>query len=285
LTDALGSTIALADPTGAITTDYTYDPYGVPTATGSPDSNDQQYTGQPNDGTGLDYYRARYYSPTLQRFISQDPAGSAGSGDNLYAYTADSPTNFTDPSGEQALPGCIIGAAIGAGGGAIGHWVQGKKYSFWDGAKDAATGCAMGAVGAWVGEAVGPLLTDGAGLAEEAAAGERAATSEIPELTLSKSRYPESAQHIEDAQAAGHPTELTIDRAGADANRASSLRDTDPMPGLDRDEYPPAMFQEGGDGASVRGTNPSDNRGAGASLGNQARGLPDGTVVRIVIVP
>jgi hypothetical protein len=31
----------------------------------------------------------------------------------------------------------------------------------------------------------------------------------------------------------------------------------------DRDEYPPAMFNEGG-GASVRKINPSDNRGAGA---------------------
>lgn len=158
LTDALGSTVALTDALGTVTTSYTYDPYGVVSSTGTADANDQQYTGRQDDGTGLDFYRARYYSPALQRFISQDPAGSAGSGDNLYAYAADSPTNFTDPSGEQALPGCLIGAAIGAGSGAIGARITGHKYTFGDAARDAAVGCAMGAVGAWIGEAFGPLL-------------------------------------------------------------------------------------------------------------------------------
>jgi uncharacterized protein RhaS with RHS repeats len=44
-------------------------------------------------------YRARYYNPTTGRFLSEDPAGFNGSGSNLYAYAADSPTNFVDPSG------------------------------------------------------------------------------------------------------------------------------------------------------------------------------------------
>jgi len=35
--------------------------------------------------TNLYYYRARYYNPTLQRFISEDPVGFAGGGPNLYA--------------------------------------------------------------------------------------------------------------------------------------------------------------------------------------------------------
>lgn len=43
--------------------------------------------------------RSRYYSPTLQRFISEDPLGMAGSGPNLYAYAGDDPVNFTDSSG------------------------------------------------------------------------------------------------------------------------------------------------------------------------------------------
>jgi len=42
--------------------------------------------------------RARYYSSTLHRFISEDPIGFAG-GINAYAYTADDPVNFSDPSG------------------------------------------------------------------------------------------------------------------------------------------------------------------------------------------
>ena len=46
----------------------------------------------------MHYYRARYYNPTIGRFISEDPIGLAG-GINLYAYTYDSPTNLTDPMG------------------------------------------------------------------------------------------------------------------------------------------------------------------------------------------
>lgn len=34
---------------------------------------------------------------------------------------------------------------------------------------------------------------------------------------------------------------------------------------------------------SVGAVDPSDNRRAGASIGNQCRGLPDGTVVQIVV--
>ena len=42
--------------------------------------------------------RGRYYSPSIGRFISRDPAGFAG-GFNFTTYAGDSPTNFTDPTG------------------------------------------------------------------------------------------------------------------------------------------------------------------------------------------
>src|SRR5437588_127260 len=45
------------------------------------------------------FYRARYYSPQLGRFINEDPLGFAGSGPNFYSYVFDSPTNLVDPSG------------------------------------------------------------------------------------------------------------------------------------------------------------------------------------------
>ncbi|MDR3385593.1 MAG: RHS repeat-associated core domain-containing protein [Rudaea sp.] len=96
-TDALGSTLALTDGTGAVQQTYAYEPYGEVSASGS-STNPYQYTGRENDGTGLYYYRARYYSPSLKRFISEDPIGLGG-GLNEYSYVLASPTNFTDPGG------------------------------------------------------------------------------------------------------------------------------------------------------------------------------------------
>jgi DNA primase catalytic core len=58
----------------------------------------RQYTGRENDGTGLYYYRHRYYSPVLQRFISEDPIKLAG-GINTYAYVRGNPVSLTDPLG------------------------------------------------------------------------------------------------------------------------------------------------------------------------------------------
>lgn len=45
-----------------------------------------QYTSRENDGTGLYYYRARYYSPEMQRFISEDPIRLWGGDINYFAY-------------------------------------------------------------------------------------------------------------------------------------------------------------------------------------------------------
>src|SRR5207253_489122 len=71
---------------------------------------------------GLYSCRARYYSPTFGRFVSEDPIGFAG-GVNVYAYAAGSPTNLTDPSGHSPALGAAaatvatqagLGAAFGA---------------------------------------------------------------------------------------------------------------------------------------------------------------------------
>jgi RHS repeat-associated protein len=98
LADALGSVTALADENGAVKTTYSYDPFGQVAAGGEASDNPFQYTGRENDGTGLYYYRARYYSPELQRFISEDPIGLAG-GVNYYAYAGNSPLSHVDPVG------------------------------------------------------------------------------------------------------------------------------------------------------------------------------------------
>ena len=97
------------------------------------------------------------------------------------------------------------------------------------------------------------------------------AEAEAPVVNVSRSKYPESARHIDDAVAAGQPSVLTIDRAGAASRRQDAMKGTKTTPGTDRDEYPPALFSDGGEGASVRPISPSDNRGAGACIGAQCR--------------
>ncbi|MFZ0889418.1 MAG: hypothetical protein WA005_13270, partial [Candidatus Binataceae bacterium] len=37
---------------------------------GTANANSYQFIGRENDGTGLYFYRARHYSPTVQRFIA-----------------------------------------------------------------------------------------------------------------------------------------------------------------------------------------------------------------------
>jgi RHS repeat-associated protein len=103
LSNVLGSTIALANSSAEVKTSYSYDPFGGPTITGATTDNPYQFTGRENDGTGLQYNRARYYSPSMGRFISQDPAGAEGSGINLYGYVVGNPMDYTDPSGECPL--------------------------------------------------------------------------------------------------------------------------------------------------------------------------------------
>ncbi len=104
LPDALGSTLALANASQALTTSYTYEPYGKTTTSGAATGNAFAYTGRENDGTGLYYYRARYYHPGIARFVSEDPIGLAG-GYNTYAYVDGDPISSSDPEGLQRRGG------------------------------------------------------------------------------------------------------------------------------------------------------------------------------------
>jgi len=100
--DLLGSVIALTDSTGAVTTRYNYSPFGETEVTHLIGQVDQpfQFTGREWDAeTGLYFYRARYYSPDMRRFISEDPIRFAGGDVNFYAYVGNNPVNFRDPEG------------------------------------------------------------------------------------------------------------------------------------------------------------------------------------------
>jgi len=108
------------------------------------------------------------------------------------------------------------------------------------------------------------------------------------DVVISRSRHPAAAEHVLHAQRTGQPSILTLDLGNAAQRRAESLRyinnrDRRPAGQFDRDEYPPAMFREGGNPSSVRYINRHDNRGAGRSMRWQLEGQPDGTRVRMVV--
>jgi hypothetical protein len=110
-------------------------------------------------------------------------------------------------------------------------------------------------------------------------------SGEVAALTLNfpADRYPDTAAHIQSAIASGETATCTIDREGADDNRDESLAGIPTKEGYDRDEWPMAMCEEGGTGADVMYVTSSDNRGAGAWVGNQLEDYPNGTHVLFVI--
>ncbi|MCC7084051.1 MAG: RHS repeat-associated core domain-containing protein [Pirellulales bacterium] len=93
----------------AVQEHYGYTPYGQATvynsSYGSPTGTSaikqkNLYTGRQLDPETLLYdYRARYYHPTLGRFVGRDPIGYAAGDANLYKYVADGPIHGVDPSG------------------------------------------------------------------------------------------------------------------------------------------------------------------------------------------
>jgi RHS repeat-associated protein len=108
LQDHLGSTIALTNSSGLILERIQYDPFGG--SSGSALTH-YLYAGREFDSaTGLLYFRARYYSPQLGRFISEDPLGFNGGDTNVYAYVGDDPLSLSDPLGLQSAGTTTAGA-------------------------------------------------------------------------------------------------------------------------------------------------------------------------------
>ena len=122
--DIQGSIIATLDSSGTLNK-IGYQPFGQsPSAVIA--GAGPRYTGRrldPETATGsaqpsgLYYYRARTYSPTLGRFLQPDPIGPVG-GVNLYAYVGNDPLNATDPSGlvDIALAYSNAGSAANSAG-------------------------------------------------------------------------------------------------------------------------------------------------------------------------
>ncbi|KEF40102.1 copper amine oxidase family protein [Schinkia azotoformans MEV2011] len=103
-------------------------------------------------------------------------------------------------------------------------------------------------------------------------------------LEFPADKYPQTATHIKNAIARGESAICTVDRDGADENRAESLKGIPTKDGYDRDEWPMAMCAEGGEGADIAYVESSDNRGSGSWVGNQLEQYPDGTRVLFKVV-
>jgi RHS repeat-associated protein len=105
LSDALGSVRTVEAPTPSALGTASYDVFGS-VRSQSGQQSIFGFTGQQSDPTGLSFLRARYFNPSLGRFISQDtvqPNAPGSQGYNFYSYVANNPTTVIDPSGHAGI--------------------------------------------------------------------------------------------------------------------------------------------------------------------------------------
>ena len=144
VTDGLGSVLAELRSDASLASSMAYSAYGESVATGEPALGSAAYTGRETDGTGLLFYRARYFDPVLKRFISEDPIGLSG-GVNAYRYVDGDPVSLSDPDG--LLPIIPIAAAYARcfaqcmAWAAVGSAVTGDCFDLGKEAADCALDC------------------------------------------------------------------------------------------------------------------------------------------------
>lgn len=180
--DQIGSTVLVTDPNGKELTRVAYNPYGEINQSGSsgPDNFRPKFTSKEWDsGSELYYYGARYYDPSLGRFLTADPARQFSS---PYTYVNNQPQDFIDPTGRQAalIVMIVVGAVIGAyfGGAAVNHtynpflwdWKSGRTLAgIFAGAGIGAAGAAVGGLTAEAGVIAGVVGSIAVGAGENAA--------------------------------------------------------------------------------------------------------------------
>lgn len=94
-----GNVVGLMDETGDLVKFYRYSEWGGLTFENGSASNSLLFAAREFDAeSGLYFVRARYYDPSIGRFISEDPTGLQG-GINAFSYGSDDPINHRDPTG------------------------------------------------------------------------------------------------------------------------------------------------------------------------------------------
>lgn len=104
--DRLGSTVRQTDSRGNLASSLTYDAFGDILSITGADTVPAMFTGKEwDDSTSLYYFGARYYDPSIARFLTADDrtGGPMGFRDvfNPYAYCLNDPVNNVDPLGHS----------------------------------------------------------------------------------------------------------------------------------------------------------------------------------------
>ncbi|WP_415909196.1 RHS repeat-associated core domain-containing protein [Oleiharenicola sp. Vm1] len=172
--DQINSVYAVTSAAGLVLERYLYDPFGAPaiydanwygraaTVIGNP----WLFTGQEwRDDLQLSNYKARWYQPTLGRFLQTDPVRFDAGDVNLYRYCGNDPLNKNDPEGKFIAQ--AIGATIGAAINAYQNYDAFKsgKMGKLEYAASIATGAAYGALATVAPTVAGAALLGGAAAA------------------------------------------------------------------------------------------------------------------------
>jgi RHS repeat-associated protein len=103
--DGINSVSSLSNSSGVLANTYTYDSFGILSASTGTLTNPFRYTGREFDAEmGIYEYRARYYDQNVGRFISEDPDGFEAGDTDFYRYAANGPNDFIDPTGNVIVP-------------------------------------------------------------------------------------------------------------------------------------------------------------------------------------
>jgi RHS repeat-associated protein len=104
--DSLGSPVAATDNIGNLLWREEYEPYGERILREDSGTNNLWFTGkQEEEDFGISYFGARWYDPSIGRFMAIDPTGFNHKNIqsfNRYAYANNNPYLFTDPNGKSA---------------------------------------------------------------------------------------------------------------------------------------------------------------------------------------
>ncbi len=112
-----GDVVQLTGTDGIVTKNYDYDSFGNEKNSDASDTNVFRYCGEYFDKeTGTIYLRARYYDPTIGRFITEDSYWGKDADPlslNLYTYCMNNPIIYVDSSGNVPVETVVDIASIG----------------------------------------------------------------------------------------------------------------------------------------------------------------------------